>query len=400
MRRGLDAFHEDADAWRAAVGARARVYDRLLAAAAEIFDQSAGGLEEAARARVEAAWRERRFSAGYDRPLLLMAALRAEALRAGPRHPLYEAIAATDVRPEAATREALATALADAPPRLYAELATRRVQTNETSRAVAWLWPAALAGCADGKRPLALFDVGCSAGLNLCAERLPAPWRDPAGAPIPSRRRRTSSRATASTCSRSTSTAATTSTGCAPASGLARTRASNGWPPPSKPSAQPPWTDAAATGNSGSGGRPRAPRTARPGRRFRDRVARLPDRRPGLPDRRIPGPLRRGDDRWVEAETAGGPRRIWIELEAAPDAWKDPGGLPMALDAHVADGAARRRDPHPRPLQLPPRSPGARCRPPSRCSSREQSLQKFDVLASPPTVEIRGGHADGLRCRA
>ena len=184
MRRGLDAFHEDADAWRAAVGARAPVYDRLLAAAAGIFDQPAGGLEESARARVEAAWRERRLSAGYDRPLLLMAALRAEALRAGPRHPLYEAIAATDVRPEAATREALATALADAPPRLYAELATRRVQTNETSRAVAWLWPAALAGCADGKRPLALFDVGCSAGLNLCAERLPAPWRDPAGAPI------------------------------------------------------------------------------------------------------------------------------------------------------------------------------------------------------------------------
>ena len=152
---------------------------------AAIFDQPAGSLEEAARARVEAAWRERRFSAGYDRPLLLMAALRAEALRAGPRHPLFEAIAATDVRPEAATREALAAALADAPPRLYAELATRRVQTNETSRAVAWLWPAALAGCADGKRPLALFDVGCSAGLNLCAERLPAPWRDPAGAPIP-----------------------------------------------------------------------------------------------------------------------------------------------------------------------------------------------------------------------
>ena len=43
--------------------------------------------------------------------------------------------------------------------------------------------------------------------------------------------------------------------------------------------------------------------------------------------------------RWVAAESAGGPRRIWIELEAAPDAWKDPGGLPMSLDAHVADGA-------------------------------------------------------------
>src|SRR5580704_11306840 len=172
MRRGLDAFGEDAEAWRAAVGVRSPVYDRLLAAAAAIFDQPAGSLEEAARARVEAAWRERRLSAGYDRPLLLMAALRAEALRAGPRHPLFQAIAATEVQPEVATREALGAALADAPPRLYADLATRRVQTNETSRAVAWLWPALLAGCADGKRPLALFDVGCSAGLNLAGDRL------------------------------------------------------------------------------------------------------------------------------------------------------------------------------------------------------------------------------------
>src|SRR6202000_2696665 len=79
---------------------------RRLAGAGEIFDHPAGSLEEAAGARVEAAWRERRLSAGYDRPLLLMAALRAEAQRvagAGPqrlRHPLFEAIAATAVRPE------------------------------------------------------------------------------------------------------------------------------------------------------------------------------------------------------------------------------------------------------------------------------------------------------------
>ena len=45
-----------------------------------------------------------------------------------------------------------------------------------------------------------------------------------------------------------------------------------------------------------------------------------------------------GMTRWVATASPAGPRRIWIELEAAPDAWKDPGGLPMALDAHVADG--------------------------------------------------------------
>jgi hypothetical protein len=70
------------------------------------------------------------------------------------------------------------------------DLATRWVQTNETSRAVAWLWPAALAGCgggegAPGPRPLVLADVGCSAGLNLVAGALPPLWADPAGQPLP-----------------------------------------------------------------------------------------------------------------------------------------------------------------------------------------------------------------------
>ena len=346
MRRGLDGFHDDADAWRAAVGARAPVYDRLLAAAAGIFDQPAGSLEEAARARVEAAWRERRLSPGYDRPLLLMAALRAEALRAGPRHPLFDAIAATDVRPEAATREALAAALADAPPRLYAELATRRVQTNETSRAVAWLWPAALAGCANGQRPLALFDVGCSAGLNLCAERLAAPWRDPAGAPLP-------------------------------VAAAATIVARHGF------DVQPLDVDRADDLNwlracIWPGETARLDRLAAAVEAFHGaasgstppllEIADLPD---------VPARLERlaqaappetvllayqtvvrdyltepsraryveGMTRWVAAESPAGPRRIWIELEAAPDGWKDPGGqpvrLPMSLDAHVADGAGR-----------------------------------------------------------
>src|SRR5262249_48846476 len=114
-------------------------------------------------------------------------------------------------RPEAATRAALAEALAAAPARLHVDLATRAVQTNETSRAVAWLWPAWLAGCGAsgegqlagpspsregrnpsegsevvaGGRPLALADVGCSGGLNLIADALPRPWKDPAGQSVP-----------------------------------------------------------------------------------------------------------------------------------------------------------------------------------------------------------------------
>jgi hypothetical protein len=340
MRRGLDAFHDDAAAWRAAVGARAPVYDRLLAAAAGIFDQPSGTLEEAARARVEAAWRERRLSPGYDRPLLLMAALRAEALRAGPRHPLFEAIGDSVARPEVASRQALAAALADAPPRLYAELATRRVQTNETSRAVAWLWPAALAGCADGRRPLALFDLGCSAGLNLCAERLASPWRDPAGAPIP-------------------------------VAGAANIVARHGfdvqpldvdraddlnwlraciWPGETRRLDR---LAAAVDAFRAAASGPTPPRLEIaelpdvPARLERLAQATAPDTvllayqtvvRDYLTDASRARYLE-GMTGWVAAEAPTGPRRIWIELEAAPNAWKDPGGLPMSLDAHVADPA-------------------------------------------------------------
>ncbi len=338
MRRGLDAFHEDADAWRAAAGARAPVYDRLLAAAAGIVDHPAGSLEEAARARVEAAWRERRFSAGYDRPLLLMAAVRAEALRAGLRHPLFEAIAATDVRPEAATREALATALADAPPRLYAELATRRVQTNETSRAVAWLWPAGLAGCGEGKRPLALFDVGCSAGLNLCAGLLPAPWRDPAGTPL--------------VVATAADIVARYGFDVQPLD-VGRSDDLNWlraciWP--GETTRLDRLVSAIEAFRAAASG-PTPPRLE-----IADLID-VPERLERLAQAAAPETVLlayqtvvrdyltdaskaryvEGMTRWVASESPTGPRRIWIELEAAPDAWKDPGGLPMALDAHVAD---------------------------------------------------------------
>jgi hypothetical protein len=63
-------------------------------------------------------------------------------------------------------------------------LALRRVQTNDTSRALAWLWPAAIAGCSDGGRPLILVDVGCSAGLNLIGDALPHIWTTTAGGPL------------------------------------------------------------------------------------------------------------------------------------------------------------------------------------------------------------------------
>lgn len=339
MRRGLDGFREDADAWRAAVGARVPVYDRLLAAAGAIVDAPTGAVEEAARARLDAAWRERRFSAEYDRPLLLMASLRAEALRAGARHPLYPAMAADPVDPAAATRVALGEVLADAPPRLYALLATRRVQTNETSRAVSWLWPAALAGCADGRRPLTLFDVGCSAGLNLAGDRLPAPWTDGAGTLIPVAN-------TAAVVGRHGFDLAPLDIGRD--DDLTWLRACV-WPGETARLAR---LDAAVGALSALSTGPVPPRLA---------VADLADvpahlerlGRDAPPDGvllayqtvvrdYLPDPVKAryvaGMTAWVAAPVAGGPRRLWIELEVAPDGWNDP-AMPMALDVHLADSA-------------------------------------------------------------
>jgi hypothetical protein len=344
MRRGLDGFRADADAWRAAVGARAPVYDRLLAAAGAIVDAPEGPVEEAARARLDAAWRERRFSAEYDRPLLLMASLRAEALRAGARHPLFPAIVADPVDPAAATRAALAEVLADASPRLYALLATRRVQTNETSRAVAWLWPAALAGCADGRRPLTLFDVGCSAGLNLAGDRLRAAWTDGAGTPLPVA-------TTAAIAGRHGFDLAPLDIGRD--DDLTWLRACV-WP---GETARLERLDAAVDAFRALAQGPVPPllETAD--------LADVPDHLDGLAPAAapegvllayqtvvrdyLPDPIKarylEGMARWVAGAPATGPARVWIELESVADAWKTPGGLPMALDAHVADGAGGTR---------------------------------------------------------
>ncbi len=67
------------------------------------------------------------------------------------------------------TREALVESFDRAT--LWESLATRFVQTNETTRAVAWLWPAAIL-----RAPVCLAEIGTAAGLNLVADRLDRRW--------------------------------------------------------------------------------------------------------------------------------------------------------------------------------------------------------------------------------
>ena len=175
-RAALNGFDDDVVRWREIVRARSAPYDRALALLPEVLDGPAGRY-------VAAAWEHRRFHAYYDRPLLLLSALRLDALVEGPGHPLHEAFG-PPARAEAVTEDRLAAGLDGSRDLVFDTLANRGVQTNETSRAIAWLWPAALMGFSHGARPVALADIGASAGLNLVADGLPSIWKDENGEPI------------------------------------------------------------------------------------------------------------------------------------------------------------------------------------------------------------------------
>ena len=83
--------------------------------------------------------------------------------------------------PDAALGDALDVFVAEYAASLSETIATRSVQTNEVGRS-AVLWPA-LAEIArhHGGRPLALFDFGCSAGLNLGVDAFRVAYRHPDG---------------------------------------------------------------------------------------------------------------------------------------------------------------------------------------------------------------------------
>lgn len=174
-RVGLSGIDGDLARQREAVRGRSAPYERALRLLPEVLRGAAGRF-------VEAAWEDRRFFAWYDRPLLLLAALRNDALAEGGTHPLHEGFVLADAGQ--VSEAALARALDGSREGVFWSLAHRGVQTNETSRAVAWLWPAALARAGDDAHPLALADLGASAGLNLVADALPHVWVATDGGPL------------------------------------------------------------------------------------------------------------------------------------------------------------------------------------------------------------------------
>jgi hypothetical protein len=164
----VTSFAEDIAKWRAAAADRAPSYHQVL-------EDLVGLLGEPSVAeRFEHVWRERTFRAFYDRPLLALASLRRDALAEGPGHPLWRAIGARDADPSKVTRRALVDSFDRAS--FWDSLATRFVQTNETSRAVSWLWPATIL-----RAPVALAEIGTAAGLNLVADHLETPWTRASG---------------------------------------------------------------------------------------------------------------------------------------------------------------------------------------------------------------------------
>lgn len=174
-RIGLAGLDEELARQREAVRGRSAPYERALRLLPDVLGGPAGRF-------VEAAWERRRFFAWYDRPLLLLAALRAEALAEGPTHPLFDGFVEADAGQ--VSEAALSRALDGSREGVFESLAHRSVQTNETSRALAWLWPAGIAGAGDEAHPLALADVGASAGLNLVADALPPVWDPADGRPL------------------------------------------------------------------------------------------------------------------------------------------------------------------------------------------------------------------------
>ncbi len=115
--------------------------------------------------------------ASQQLPLLWLAALQDRVLElvdAGERPPLagYFASAGDARAPDAALLTQLGDFIAANRDALVRRIATRTTQTNEIGRC-AVLWPI-LQGLAETTgRPIALLDVGCSAGLNLGVDR----WR-------------------------------------------------------------------------------------------------------------------------------------------------------------------------------------------------------------------------------
>jgi len=165
----LSGLKEDLVKQRDFVGSRAPVYEQLLGYLTTLAD---GPLAESLRE----AWHDRSFGAYYERPLLMLASLRDDVLAEGTAHPLWTALGTGTPDSSLITYDAVRAAFGGERTRVWQNLRSRFVQTNDPSRGVSWLWPAAVWRTRSGVRNMTLVEAGTSAGLNLVADKLPPMW--------------------------------------------------------------------------------------------------------------------------------------------------------------------------------------------------------------------------------
>ena len=125
-------------------------------------------------ARLEDAWRQRRFAVDWELAHLLLAAMHYAALagEADELAAVYPSCGGRAGEPCGAARAFLARA----PASFWAQLRDALVQTNEVGRSVAWMVAAARVFGAR-RMPFHLVELGASAGLNLVGDHLPQACR-------------------------------------------------------------------------------------------------------------------------------------------------------------------------------------------------------------------------------
>jgi hypothetical protein len=176
MPTGLAGFEDDVKGQVEFFASRGvNVYARLLETIVRLLREG----EPLVRGALLEAWGERTFHAPYERPLLLLAGLRQDAM-ATPHHPLARAIGVASTGDASISPDDVVAAFATHAP-MRAALERRFVQTNEVTRAIAWRL--ALQRFPAGK-PVHLVDLGCSAGLNLVADRIDLAWTAGDGAAL------------------------------------------------------------------------------------------------------------------------------------------------------------------------------------------------------------------------
>jgi hypothetical protein len=121
---------------------------------------------------VDHCWQGRKFNAWFERPLLFAGAIHQQVLQGNaPELTRFYASCGGAFAPDQANDLAIAitTTLSQRHQQMVPFLSQAIIQTNETSRGMAWLLPV-LAHWQKARPAVTLIELGCSAGLGLVAD--------------------------------------------------------------------------------------------------------------------------------------------------------------------------------------------------------------------------------------